>query len=466
MGRRIRKRETKDSGSIYLLCALIAIELFMSFSFLGYIHIEPISLTFVYIPVLITGCVMGPKESTLVGAVFGVASMWKASAFYVSAGDAIFSPLMSGKPLQSILLSVGSRTLFGLLVGLMYAGARKSKHPLAGILLVSSVGRTIHTFLVYLCMGLFFPETGFHVNNVLDDILRWDFLPFVLIADIMVLFCYLFLKSAYAKRLKYRIQTVDRLNALVVQNRRVTAAALILMSVCAVSVAVYFVNRLGTVLRWYGIELSSQSSYDLLHLQKQFLLGILSLAFLVVLALMLYQKNFNYLYYEARLDGLTGLLGRYQFFQAGKRMLERMRFDHKDKQGCFIILDVDSFKEINDSYGHPEGDKILKKVSGELKTVFDSYGILGRLGGDEFVALIQEPMTREEIERRLILLKEGINRIQCHGEQVSCSIGVIPAEKSCSIEELYRGADRLLYEAKKKGKNQFVFGYRYRDQAK
>lgn len=161
MGRRIRKRETKDSGSIYLLCALIAIELFMSFSFLGYIHIEPISLTFVYIPVLITGCVMGPKESTLVGAVFGVASMWKASAFYVSAGDAIFSPLMSGKPLQSILLSVGSRTLFGLLVGLMYAGVRKSKHPLAGILLVSSVGRTIHTFLVYLCMGLFFSGNRF-----------------------------------------------------------------------------------------------------------------------------------------------------------------------------------------------------------------------------------------------------------------------------------------------------------------
>ena len=76
----------------YLLCGLIAIELLMSFSFLGYFHIEPISITFAYIPILIAGCLMGPLESTLLGVVFGLASMWKASASYVSAGDRIFSP--------------------------------------------------------------------------------------------------------------------------------------------------------------------------------------------------------------------------------------------------------------------------------------------------------------------------------------------------------------------------------------
>lgn len=84
----------------YMLWALIALELFMSFSFLGYIHIDPISITFVYIPVLAAGCLMGPKESTLVGAIFGLASMWKASAFYVGAGDMIFSPIQSGRPLE------------------------------------------------------------------------------------------------------------------------------------------------------------------------------------------------------------------------------------------------------------------------------------------------------------------------------------------------------------------------------
>ena len=68
------KIKTTESN-IYLLWGLIAVELFMSFSFMGYIHIEPISLTFVYIPVLVAGCILGPKESALIGAVFGLASM-------------------------------------------------------------------------------------------------------------------------------------------------------------------------------------------------------------------------------------------------------------------------------------------------------------------------------------------------------------------------------------------------------
>lgn len=141
------KIKTTESN-IYLLWGLIAVELFMSFSFMGYIHIEPISLTFVYIPVLVAGCILGPKESALIGAVFGLASMWKASAFYVGAGDAIFSPVMSGKPLQSVLLSVGARALFGFLIGLLYQLAKKSRHPMAGIILVTSIGRTLHSFLV------------------------------------------------------------------------------------------------------------------------------------------------------------------------------------------------------------------------------------------------------------------------------------------------------------------------------
>ena len=86
-----QKDNTKVEYNGYLLWILVAIELFMSFSFLGYIHIKPISITFVYIPVLITGCILGAKEAALVGAVFGLSSMWKASAFYVGAGDAIFS---------------------------------------------------------------------------------------------------------------------------------------------------------------------------------------------------------------------------------------------------------------------------------------------------------------------------------------------------------------------------------------
>lgn len=140
-----------------------------------------------------------------------------------------------------------------------------------------------------------------------------------------------------------------------------------------------------------------------------------------------------------------------------------MTSEEPEKAGCFIILDVDHFKSINDRCGHPEGDRILKEVAERLQAVFGGKGILGRLGGDEFVALLHEPMTEREVEKLLYTLKERLREIRVEGESITCSIGVIPAEPEYTIDGLYRNADRLLYEAKKKGKDQFVFGYRFQD---
>ena len=115
----------RDTVQRFALWALITVELLMSFSFLGYIHVEPISITTAYIPVLLAGALLGPADSAILGLVFGLASMWKASANYVMEADHLFSPLFSGYPLGSIMLSVGSRTLFGLAAGLLYDLAKK-----------------------------------------------------------------------------------------------------------------------------------------------------------------------------------------------------------------------------------------------------------------------------------------------------------------------------------------------------
>lgn len=380
-------------------------------------HIAPIFLTFVYIPVMVAGCILGPKNSTIVGAVFGIAPMWKASAFYVAARDAIFSPVMSEKPFASILLSVGSRALFGLIIGLLYRVAKNSRHPIAGILLVSTVGRTIHTVLVYSFMQLLFPEAGFTLINTLDDIRRWDFLPFIVIVDAIVVICYLTSRSEFVRGVLERVRNVDQVN-----------------------------------------ELSSRSRIGMAVM--------LSLALLAIIFILMYQKNFNYLYYEARLDGLTGLMGRQQFFQAGKKILGEMKLEREDAAGCFVILDVDSFKEINDRYGHPEGDRVLREVADHLRKAVGESGILGRLGGDEFVALIRVPLTGEEIETYMSRLREAFATIRVGEQSVTCSIGVIPLEPGVYIEDLYRSADHLLYEAKKKGKNQVALGYRYLEAGK
>lgn len=104
----------------------------------------------------------------------------------------------------------------------------------------------------------------------------------------------------------------------------------------------------------------------------------------------------------------------------GEELLGNMRFEQKDKTGCFFILDIDSY---------------------------------------EFVALIHHPMSRAEIEKLLNQLREELKELKAGA--VTCSIGVIPVEKQYTVEELYRSADRVLYEAKKRGKDQFVFGYHF-----
>lgn len=243
---------------------------------------------------------------------------------------------------------------------------------------------------------------------------------------------------------------------------------LILVILAAFSVAIYFTNRIETVMRQYEITLSGKITYDLLHLQVQFLMGIISLAILVILAIMLYQKNIDYLYYEAKLDGLTGLLGRQQFFHVGEKLLDNYQTQPglPEKTGCFIIMDIDSFKDINDTYGHPVGDQILSEVAQNFRKAFGDSSIFGRLGGDEFVALILERLSKDEIEQALNQMKRRLGSSMIQEVNVTCSIGVIPIEEDYSLEEMYKHADRLLYEAKKNGKDQFVFGYRYRDMEK
>ena len=124
------------STRIYLLGTLAAVELLMSFSFLGYFHVEPLSITFAYLPVLLAGLI-GLPEAVILGTVFGLASMWKASASYVMAADQLFSPLYSGNPLGSMVLSVGTRMLFGLTAGLLYLPARRLRRPWVGVAAMS-----------------------------------------------------------------------------------------------------------------------------------------------------------------------------------------------------------------------------------------------------------------------------------------------------------------------------------------
>ena len=133
------KRRKTSSFDLYIFLILIAFEILMSFTFLGYIHIPPISVTFAYIPILVAACILGTVQSTVIGAVFGLASMYKACVSYAFSADMLFSPFMSGNPLGSVVLAFGTRTLFGLIAGLAFSAAKKRKNPQLYMRIVSAL---------------------------------------------------------------------------------------------------------------------------------------------------------------------------------------------------------------------------------------------------------------------------------------------------------------------------------------
>ena len=450
----------KKMGTIqwYLLGTLVAVELLMSFSFLGYIHIEPISITTAYLPVMAAGVLLGPLESMAVGAVFGLASMWKALAGYVSDLDQLFSPVMSGSPLGSLMLSVGSRMLFGLAVGLLYQAAIRARGSMVWIGLVSFVGQYIHALLVYTAMAAFFPEAGYGPADAANSLWGENSVAVNLLTAAAVLLTWRFFQSRTWRQFQTKIEQARNVHA-GGQYHRVSLAVIVLLTLCSsVAVAFYFVHRIDYVLERKGIELSAAGYADVLHLQIQFLFGILSLMALVIVFLVFNRMYASSMTYEARMDALTGVMNRKAFFQRCGEILRELR-PAGISTGYFVMVDLDWFKEINDRHGHPEGDRALREVAASLREAFGQDGIIGRLGGDEFGVMLYAPMGREVLEVCLYQFLRQVRRIRWGEEsRVTCSVGVLPVTGPKAVEELYRQVDRLLYQAKEQGRDQYVIG--------
>ena len=162
--------------------------------------------------------------------------------------------------------------------------------------------------------------------------------------------------------------------------------------------------------------------------------------------------------YEGKMDSLTGLLTRRAFFSTCAGMLQTISKQGICTSGYFIMMDLDYFKEINDAYGHPEGDRALKEAAKAMKEIFGRGGIISRIGGDEFAILLCTDMTRPELEVELQHFLDRIHRFGWGERHLTISIGALSIQHPCAPEELYRRADRLLYEAKARGRDQYVIG--------
>ena len=160
--------------------------------------------------------------------------------------------------------------------------------------------------------------------------------------------------------------------------------------------------------------------------------------------------------FAATHDFLTRLLNRAEVLAGLKRELARS--ERTGHPVAVIMGDLDHFKEINDSYGHPAGDEALKDVALRLRSELRPYDLAGRYGGEEFLLILPTcnltVAARRAEQLRIAIAKDPIHT-QFGTLPITLSMGVTVSdpESGLSVEELLQQADQALYRAKEKGRN-------------
>jgi len=165
------------------------------------------------------------------------------------------------------------------------------------------------------------------------------------------------------------------------------------------------------------------------------------------------------IHHLAHYDVLTGLPNRVLLEDRLDNALNRMRRAHS-RLGV-LFLDLDRFKNINDSLGHPIGDRLLKHVAKRLKGVVREQDIVARLGGDEFLLIIEglsEPEYAGNVAQKVLESLQEKVQIEQHEMFVGASIGIsIYPDDGSEPETLIKNADTAMYRAKDTGRNNYQF---------
>ncbi len=158
-------------------------------------------------------------------------------------------------------------------------------------------------------------------------------------------------------------------------------------------------------------------------------------------------------------DHLTGLFNRRFLMECLDKEVQRAR--RKDGLVAILMLDIDHFKRINDTYGHLQGDVVLQKVALHIQKELRSYDIAARYGGEEFVTILPDTTLKEafNVADRIRLSVQAMRFAgDLSNERVTVSLGVavFPAPGMSDIDSLLRAADDALYHAKERGRNRVV----------
>lgn len=123
------------------------------------------------------------------------------------------------------------------------------------------------------------------------------------------------------------------------------------------------------------------------------------------------------------------------------------------------MLDIDFFKKVNDNYGHPMGDEVIKKVSNHMQDKVGSEGVVGRFGGEEFLTILYNNNIQEAaLLANQIRSDIESKKIEFEGKQISVtvSMGIACSSETVIYQEILNKDDERLYKAKENGRNQVI----------
>ena len=208
----------------------------------------------------------------------------------------------------------------------------------------------------------------------------------------------------------------------------------------------------GETLGIVTVECMSADSAAGVELREMSLSSLGEMAAMAIAGLRLRQK----LESQSIRDGMTGLFNRGFMEIALEREMNRAA--RQAKQIAVIMLDIDHFKQFNDTFGHEAGDLVLREVAETMRQGVRGEDIVCRFGGEEFVIILPEVTTSSAMERAELLRRMvGDLALRYHGQplrQVTISVGVAMfPDNSDNPEDLLRNADHAMYAAKHKGRN-------------
>lgn len=166
-------------------------------------------------------------------------------------------------------------------------------------------------------------------------------------------------------------------------------------------------------------------------------------------------KEKQHLELRSRTDPLTGLLNKMSFEKDVRHYIERQSTD----SSCFVFLDMDHFKDINDIFGHNVGDQVIKETAKKVQLLFANFDLVSRFGGDEFCVFVKEIPRETLIDRLRFAIKKMEQEYPYEGGSVklSASIGAAYCKREhATYKELLEIADEALYQAKDNGRNCYI----------